>query len=80
MRIKPLCLLLVAAFYLVPFAMSQTTAADNPAVLNRAFANNGHVRMQLGGGDYTITASSEEKIHVDWSTSHSSPTRARTWV
>jgi len=34
--------------------------------LERAFASNGHIRMDLSAGDYTISGAAGDKIRIEW--------------
>ena len=66
MRIKTLCLPLLAVAFLAINAYSQTDSTSQPQVLNHAFAANGHVQLHLEAGEYEIRPSKEDKIHIEW--------------
>lgn len=51
---------------LVASASSQTSTRPSDS-LERPFVQNGRVRIGLGAGDYVITGSQENRIHVAWS-------------
>lgn len=49
-------------------ALLASAADDRPAdSLERSFPAGGRIRLELSAGDYTISGSSDEKLHVDWS-------------
>ena len=44
------------------------TAGSRPAdSLERPFAQNGKIRMELSAGDYAISGSKDQRIHIRWS-------------
>ena len=60
----------VAMLSLVVVAALQSQAPEQSrpeAFLERAFAPNGRVTMDLAAGEYQITGSSESRIRLDWS-------------
>jgi len=67
MRMKTLCLPLLAVVFLTLIAFSQKVIPrPKPQVLNHAFAANGHVQLHLEAGEYEIRPSKEDKIHIEW--------------
>jgi len=57
--------LLGTAFVAAPALLAtQERATDS---LERAFASNGRIKMDLSAGDYRISGSSDHKIRLDWS-------------
>ena len=46
---------------------AQTAGSRSSDSLERPFAPNGKIRMELSAGDYTISGSKGQRIHIRWS-------------
>ena len=55
-----------AALICAGIAASASAAEDRPNTLERSFASGGRIRMELSAGDYRISGSPDEKVHVEW--------------
>jgi len=64
MRIVTAAALLGTALVAPALLATQERATDS---LERAFASNGRIKMDLSAGDYRISGSSDHKIRLDWS-------------
>jgi type 1 fimbria pilin len=58
--------ILLNLFVLV--SMAGAVLAQTPTTLDRDFVSGGDVRLQLSAGAYKISASTDNKIHLSWST------------
>jgi hypothetical protein len=65
MRSAIITALLGAALAASPGA--QTTGSRPSDSLVRPFSQNGKIRMELSAGDYIISGSKDERIHIRWS-------------
>lgn len=48
----------------VPAVTAERRSTDS---LERSFASGGRIRLELSAGDYLISGSSDENVHVEWS-------------
>jgi hypothetical protein len=55
---------ILGAALVMPASSQATRTSDS---LERPFAQNGRVRMNLSAGDYTITGSTDNRIRLEWS-------------
>ena len=65
MRIVLSTILIGILFVALPHSQSTTDSRPSGS-LDRAFASSGRVSMDLSAGEYRISGSSENRIHMSW--------------
>lgn len=66
MRVAVTAAILSTAFVAAPLCQTAQDARPSGS-LDRAFSHNGRIRMDLSAGDYRISGSPDNRIHLEWS-------------